>query len=411
MRCRVLVPTVQVLLVCIALAASAGLPTDGETWYQLACDQDFRDPKQHNVEKAIKSYEKAASLGHSHAKGVLSLVYWSAEADLPFQKEKAIEFARDGIEGACPFGHYTLGVAYQQGKGGISIDEAKADFHYRAATEGLTILADRNNPRAQRLLGVMHSMGVGGLTKDDKAALGFYRRSANLNYALGQFNLARMYENGRGGLNKDLIKAEQLYLKAAKQGYSSAKHDLALLHYWNGSTRGLTLTNEDALAWCEAAAAQGHLGAHHLLISVYSGGGLGVSPDKSKSVEYLAKAAKLGDAKAQSTYGALLARGEIGAKPDFEKAVELFKLAAAQGNIPGINKATITPQSGMLIELQTKQFAVTTVPQPSPFKVSKVVVTGLWQLLLQQCGDDPSMQAPGVQLRTLPQLASSPSRA
>jgi TPR repeat protein len=83
--------------------------------------------------------------------------------------------------------------------------------------------------------------------------------------------------------------------------------------------------------WYEKAAAQGHVGAQHLLGLMYKSG-VDVPKDIAKAVKWLQKAALQGNGGAQYALGHMYANGE-GAPKDVAKAVEWYQMAADQGNI------------------------------------------------------------------------------
>jgi membrane associated rhomboid family serine protease len=64
-------------------------------------------------------------------------------------------------------------------------------------------------------------------TGNDVAALGAYREAADMGDADGEFYLGAMYENGRGGLTKDAKQAVYWYRKAADQGSANLMNNVA----------------------------------------------------------------------------------------------------------------------------------------------------------------------------------------
>ncbi len=79
------------------------------------------------------------------------------------------------------------------------------------------------------MMGFIYQYGMAGLAQDDGAAVGLYRKAADLGDAGGQMCLADMYIAGRGGLAKDRSKAVQLYRLSSKQGDKQAADRLAAL--------------------------------------------------------------------------------------------------------------------------------------------------------------------------------------
>lgn len=75
---------------------------------------------------------------------------------------------------------------------------------------------------------LMHEQGI-GVTKDEKQAVVWYRKSANQGSANAQFNLGVLYEKGRG-VAVDFAQANQWYRKASVQGDALAIGNLGMLY-------------------------------------------------------------------------------------------------------------------------------------------------------------------------------------
>jgi TPR repeat protein len=82
---------------------------------------------------------------------------------------------------------------------------------------------------AQFSLGVFYENGRGGLAKDDREAARLYKLAADRGFPQAQNNLGVFYENGRGGLAKDEREAARLFRLSAEQGNELAKQNLARL--------------------------------------------------------------------------------------------------------------------------------------------------------------------------------------
>jgi hypothetical protein len=78
-------------------------------------------------------------------------------------------------------------------------------------------------------LGVMYENGRGGLPKDDAKAVSWYRKAVDAGDGRGMANLGGMYEDGRGGLPKDDAQAVSWYRKAALLGDDYAQAALKRL--------------------------------------------------------------------------------------------------------------------------------------------------------------------------------------
>lgn len=149
------------------------------------------------------------------------------------------------IEGKTPTQIRDIAYNYCEGKGGKSIDYAKAMKYSRIA-------AERGNTVAMNDIGLMYEKGQ-GVTKDDAEATRWYRKAAELGHASGQVNLGYMYDMGYG-VTKDYAEAVKWYRKAAEQGQVQAQYNLGLCYQYG---KGVSIDLTQAKYWFEKAAAQG----------------------------------------------------------------------------------------------------------------------------------------------------------
>ncbi len=110
-------------------------------------------------------------------------------------------------------GQYSLGVAYNEGKG-VTQDYALAAQWFRKA-------ADQGLAQAQNNLGFLYQQGQ-GVPQDKAQAAEWFRKAAEQGYAQAQKNLGLAYRDG-SGVAKDLTKAAQWLGKAAAQGDAEAQ--------------------------------------------------------------------------------------------------------------------------------------------------------------------------------------------
>jgi TPR repeat protein len=82
-------------------------------------------------------------------------------------------------------------------------------------------------------LGIMYEQGRGGLPKDASQAVSWYRKAADAGDSDAMYALGTIYEQGRGGLPKDIPQAVSWYRKAAKAEFvtDNAKQALQRLGY------------------------------------------------------------------------------------------------------------------------------------------------------------------------------------
>jgi TPR repeat protein len=144
---------------------------------------------------------------------------------------------------------------------------------------GLLHLAEQGNPEAQYHLGMAYNSGIG--TKVDKTrAFEWFKKSASLGDALGQYKLGCYYAGQGGeGIPLDLEIALKYKLISAEAGYALAQGDVAKIFYQRGQI-------EEALLWWDRAARQGSSEALNILFGVHYQG-TSVPKDLAKAYGYL----------------------------------------------------------------------------------------------------------------------------
>ena len=83
---------------------------------------------------------------------------------------------------------FNLGWMYENGKGGVTKDEAEAVEWYRLA-------AEQGHAQAQLNLGILYDNGL-GVKQDYAEAIRWYRQAAAQGNAQAQFKPGGMYDNG-----------------------------------------------------------------------------------------------------------------------------------------------------------------------------------------------------------------------
>lgn len=113
--------------------------------------------------------------------------------------------------------------------------------------------AAKKFPAAEYDLGFAYETGKGGLAKDQRAAMQWYRRAAHHGDLGGQTEAARCYFYGIG-TPRNLAKAVRWYAAAARRGDADSQYALGRAYeFGDGIERNL----RSALAWYRKAAAQG----------------------------------------------------------------------------------------------------------------------------------------------------------
>lgn len=130
--------------------------------------------------------------------------------------------------------------------------------------------AEQGDAQAQCYLGDIYLMG-GGVSKDAKLAVKWYRKAAEQGNAEGQVKLASLYEMGHG-VTKDDVKAVEWVRKAAEQGYTPAQYSLGS-RYAEG--KGVSKDDVESVKWYRRAAEQG---------APYAQFALGISYERGEGV-------------------------------------------------------------------------------------------------------------------------------
>jgi len=92
---------------------------------------------------------------------------------------------------------------------------------YAEAVDGLRILADYGDAKAQSGLAAMYVKGL-GVPQDHAEAVKWFGKAAEQGFASAQYDLGAMYGNGRG-VAKDYVRAHMWFSLAAAQGDEMAR--------------------------------------------------------------------------------------------------------------------------------------------------------------------------------------------
>jgi len=105
------------------------------------------------------------------------------------------------------------------------LDKAGADVgagKYKEGAAEFKALADKGNPFAQCIMGVMSQNGR-GVTKDIHQAINWYMKSANQGFAGAEEHLGEIYRDGTDGIKKDTKLAANWFRRAAFHGDGKAQ--------------------------------------------------------------------------------------------------------------------------------------------------------------------------------------------
>ena len=169
-------------------------------------------------------------------------------------------------------------------------------------------LVSRNHAKALNTLGNCYYYGY-GIDKDQKKAVYYYQKSADLGFFKAQYNLGICYEYGKGvPINKEKAyfwyeKSFPQYKDLAEKGDVDAQLEVGRFYY-DGRMR----SGQDylmSIPWFERAANQGNSDAYNYLGVIYHNAE-GVEKNLQKAYEYYLKGAELGNCHAQRNLAWLL---------------------------------------------------------------------------------------------------------
>ena len=155
-----------------------------------------------------------------------------------------------------------------------------------ASVRWIRLHAERGNPAAQHLLGVMHVQGR-GVKQDDARAVQWFDRAALQDDVDAENDLGVMYAQGRG-VPQSYGRAEGWFAAAAR-AFAPAQFNLGVTFEFG---RGVPADPARALSWYLRAAGQGFVPAQRALGVLYGGGhGIARNAVAAYTWDALAKAA------------------------------------------------------------------------------------------------------------------------
>lgn len=260
------------------IPAEAGEPRGCEV---LALCYDFGNGTEPDMAQAVRFYKISAAAGLSASQLNLGVAYENGEGGLSIDLEKAVELYRAAAEQGHRIAQCNLGWCYEKGLG-VEIDMAQAAHWYRKS-------ADKGWARAQLNLGVAYEFG-NGVIQDVARSVALYRAAAEQGNRIAQCNLGYCYEIGKG-VDKDMSEAAEWYRKSADQEWPRAQAYLGEL-YEKGE--GVPCDVEQALKLYRMAAERNYPYAQSCLGRCYENG-IGVRRDIGQAIEWYEKAADNGN--------------------------------------------------------------------------------------------------------------------
>ena len=214
--------------------------------------------------------------------------------------KKALKYWSSSADKGNPNGIYYLALIYYKGVCPTCIYKNPGSFvvlpNYSLAVKLMKQYVsnkhstDKRKARFFNFLGYLYSSGDVPISL--YKSYDFYRQSADLNNALGLYNLATIYYGGRPFLKRDIKKAINLYEKSARAGSRDSYAVLCSIY----SSRVSALDHKKAFIACTKGADLGFKESMYQLGRLYHYG-LGTSKNKVMARFWYAKSASLGDKK------------------------------------------------------------------------------------------------------------------
>ncbi len=268
---------------------------------------------QKDVKRGVEYIKAAAKDNYAPAYKLLGDIcffgYYGYKKDLSYaieMYEKAISCEGDSVSDV----YLNLSRCYQQNK------------DYNKAIEILHHGDQKGRGDCQNEIGVFYENGI-SVAVDKQQAFSWYKKSAENDYGMGLFNLARFYEFGIA-VESDYDTAMKLYIKAAKK-------DVPMACYKCGLYAFNRKEYNSAKVYYEKAAAHNILLAYNELGLLYEYGVIGNSKGRENlkiALQYYLKGANAGIVNSQYNAGRLF-QVEF---QDYNKALYWYKIAAEQGH-------------------------------------------------------------------------------
>lgn len=214
---------------------------------------------------ALNLARPRAEAGDAAAQTLMAEIHWRG-LGVPQSVEKALKWYGLAAEQGVAEAQFRYGMALLDGKY-ISKDEA-------GALRFLKLAADQDHRLAQfnfAQLTVNRNPGADGMA----LAVDYYEKAAKAGLPDAQYALAQVHSSGVGGRSRDLRAARSWLEKSARQNFDTAQLDLAT---WLVEGRGGDRDMKAGFGWMKRAAEAGNVAAQNRLAKLYRGG-LGVEAD------------------------------------------------------------------------------------------------------------------------------------
>lgn len=261
--------------------------------------------------EAIKYLRMAAEHKEKDAMAELGRCYLHGVHGLPKDNEQSLYWLRLGAEHKSEKALMMLGIIYHEGYSNVAVDKDVASKYFKQA-------ADLGDGLSCFLLGMSYEKGD-GVQKDDKQAVYYIKKGADLGHDDSQWAYGTYLVDGFGGLEKDDKKAFEYFMKSAEQGNN--KHAIyAVAEFYKKGLGGVTASKDEAKKWYAKASDSGLAKASIEIADFFCS-------DDNERLSWYQKAAEQGDITGQAEIAWAHCTGKIANYDTRAGAQELQKLS------------------------------------------------------------------------------------
>ena len=224
-----------------------------------------------NIDKAIDYYYKSANQGYSKAAKRLAIIFEDGVGVEVDESESRFWFLK-AAEYGDSYSQYRVGLWYEFGEG-VDKDVSMARLYYRKASDSMS--------DAKYRLGLSYVDADNPKSDDSKKAFSLISDAARSGNDRAIAYIGYMYDEGIGVEENDKI-AVEWYQKGADLGFTGAQTNLGLMYYYG---HGVEENNLMAVYYFEKAANKNGSRAKFMLGKAYSGG-YGVERDLIESYKW-----------------------------------------------------------------------------------------------------------------------------
>lgn len=303
-----------------------------EYWYTIPLDGDASQRATPDncsaCIEAVETRKERAKQGDVRAQHDLGVWHGLGHC-VPINHVEAVTWLRKASEQGDAASQHLLGMRYIEGHS-VPQDDAKAvRLFLKAAEQGYV--------KSQRSLGIMYREGQ-GVPQDNSESKKWFEKAAKQGDAVAGYALLKLYdkvaEQGSAedqynhGVNyyegtfngkrarKNFTAAITWFTKAAEGNYAKAQRTLG---YMLSKGQGASQDDTEAAKWFLKAAEQGNASGQYHLGFMYAKG-KGVEQDDAKAIKWLRKAADQGGHWSQSAIAHLYAEGRAVPQDETEDA-------------------------------------------------------------------------------------------